>query len=84
MAKLYESKVEFVNFEAQFMNETRATLRIQLAQIERLEVQVGQMTEILLEKQQRSFPTLEEPVRENVDAMELVKLVTKEERTTSP
>ena len=35
--------------QVQFMNETRATLQIQSAQLERLEVQVGKMTKILLE-----------------------------------
>ena len=41
------------------------------------------MANILLEEQQRSFPTLEEPIREEVDAKELVELVEKEERSTS-
>ena len=63
------------------MNETRATLQIQSAQFERLEVQ---MVKILLEEQQRSLPTLEEPIREEVDAKELVELVAKEEGSTSP
>ena len=83
MAELVESQVEFVNSQAQFMNKTRATLKIQLAQLERLEVQVGQMAKIFLEEQQRSLPTLEKPIREEVDAKGLVELVAKEEGSTS-
>ena len=41
--RLYD---EDATFQVQFMNETRATLQIQSAQLERLEVQ---MTKILLE-----------------------------------
>ena len=77
MAKLAKSQVEFSNSQARFMNEKRATLQIQSAQLERLEVQVGSMAKILLEEQQRSLPTLEEPIREEVDAKELVELVVK-------
>ena len=62
MAELGKYQAEFANFQAQFMNETRATLQIQSAQLESLKVQVGQMTRILLEEQQRSLPTLEEPM----------------------
>ena len=40
---------------------------------------MGQMAKMLLEEQQRSLPTLEEPIREEVDAKELVELVVKEE-----
>ena len=36
-------------------------------------MQTGQMVKILLEEQQISFPTLEEPIREEVDAKELVE-----------
>ena len=79
MDELVKYQVEFSNSQAQFMNETRATLQIQSAQFERLEVQVGQMAKILLEEQQRSLPTLEEPIREEVDAKELVELVMQEE-----
>ena len=74
MAKLAKSQVEFSNSQARFMNEKRATLQIQSAQLERLE---GSMAKILLEEQQRSLPTLEEPIREEVDAKELVELVVK-------
>ena len=70
MAELTKYQVEFANSQAQFMNETRATLQIQLTQFESLEVQVGQMTKILLEEQQRSLLTLEEPIREEVDVKE--------------
>ena len=84
MVELAKYQVEFSNSEAQFINETRETLQIQSAQLERLEVQVGQMTRILLEEQRRSLPTLEEPIREEVDAMELHELVVSEEGSTSP
>ena len=84
MVELAKYQVEFANSEAQFIKKTRATLQIQSAQLERLEVQVGQMTRILLEEQQRILPTLEEPIREEVDAMELHELVVSEEGSTSP
>ena len=48
MAKLATYQAEFANSQAQFINETKATLQIQSAQLERLGVQVGQMTMILL------------------------------------
>ena len=50
MAELAKYQAKFANSQAQFMNETRATLQIQSAQFERLEVQVGQMVKILLEE----------------------------------
>ena len=59
MAELAKYQVEFFNSQAQFKNETRATLQIQSAQFERLEVQVGKMAKILLEEQQRSLLALE-------------------------
>ena len=84
MAELAKYKVQFAYSQAQFMNETRETLQIQSAQFKRLEVQAGQMVKIHLEEQQRRLPTLEEPIREEVDAKELVELVTKENGSTSP
>ena len=45
---------------------------------------MGQMTKILLEEQQRSVPTLEEPIREKeYDAKELKDLVMKEDEPPS-
>ena len=61
MAELERLYAEYGTSQVQFMNETKATLQIQLAKLERLKVQVGQMAKILLEEQQRSLPTLEEP-----------------------
>ena len=90
MAKLASSMVElarcqdkFANSQAQFMNETWATLQIQSKQCKSLEVQVGKMTRILLEDQQKTLPTFEEPRRVEVDAMELHELVASEEGPTS-
>ena len=57
MAELERVCTEWATSQAKFMNETKATLQIQSAQLESLEVQVGQMTGILLEEQQRSLPT---------------------------
>ena len=65
------------------MNETRETLKIQSVQLKNLEVQVGQMANILSEEQQMSLPTLEEPRRVEVDSMELHAQVVKEEGSTS-
>ena len=45
---------------------------------------MGQMTRILLEDQQKTLPTFEEPRRVEVDAMELHELVASEEGRTSP
>ena len=45
---------------------------------------MGKMTKILIEEQQRSFPALEEPIREEeYDAKELKDLVMKEDESTS-
>ena len=66
------------------MNETRAYLQIQSGRFKSLEVQVGQMTKILLEEQKMSLHTLEEPRRVKVDAMELHEFVAKEKGSTSP
>ena len=63
MTGLAMYQVEFANSQAQFMNETRATLQTQSAQLERLEVQVRQMAKRLLKEQQRSLPTLEETIK---------------------
>ena len=41
------------------------------------------MTRILLEEQQRTLPTLEEPRGVEVDSMELHELVGREEESTS-
>ena len=47
-------------------------------------MKAGQKTKILLEGQQRSFPTLEKPIREEeYDAKELKDLVVKEDEPTS-
>ena len=43
-----------------------------------------QMTKILLEDQQKTLPTFEEPRRVDVDAMELHELVANEKGSTSP
>ena len=84
MAELERVCVECTTSQARFMNGTRATLQIQSSKLERLEVQVGQMTNILLEEQQRSLPTLEEPIREEeYDTKELKYLVVKEDEPTS-
>ena len=83
MAELAKYQAKFANSQVQFMNETRETLQIQ-RQLERLEVQVGQMDKILLEEQQRSLPTLEEPIIEKeYDGKELKDLVVKEDELTS-
>ena len=66
------------------MNETRATLQIQSAQFKILELQVGQMAKILLEKQQRSLPTLKEPIREEVDTQVSIEQLKNKEESTSP
>ena len=68
--------------QAQFLDETRAMFQIQSAQLERLEAQIGQMAKIILEDQERSLPTIEELIREEVDAKEFNELVAKEELTS--
>ena len=45
-------------------------------------MQIGQMAKIILEDQQRSFPTIEELIREEMDAKEFNELVAKEELTS--
>ena len=72
MAELERLYAEYATSQVQFMNETTTTLQIQSTQLERLEVQVAK---ILLEEQ-RSLPTLEEPIIEKeYDAKELKDLV---------
>ena len=48
-----------------------------------MEAQIGQITKIILEDQERSFPTIEEAIKEDVDAKEFIELVEKE-KSTSP
>ena len=85
MAELERLYAEYATSQIQFINETRATLQIQSAKLERLEVQVGQMAMILLEEQQRSLSTFEEPmIEKEYDAKELKDLVVKEDEPTSP
>ena len=83
MVELGKSQAEFANSQAQFMNETRETVQIQSEQLKSLEVQVGQITRILLKDQQKTLPTFEEPRRVEVDAMELHELIASEEGPTS-
>ena len=81
--ELASYQAEFGNFLVQFMHEIRAHLQIQSKQLKILEVQMGKMAKILSKEQQMSFPTLEEPRRVEVDAMELLELFAKEEGSTS-
>ena len=57
--------------------------QIQSAQLERLEAQVGQMTKIISEGQERSMATFEDLIKEEVDAKEFNELVAKEKSTSS-
>ena len=63
LSELANSQVEFAKSQAQFMEEIKATFKIQAAQLKRLEVQMGQMAKIISKEQERSLPTFEEPKR---------------------
>ena len=41
------------------------------------------MTKIILEEQERNFPTFDEPIKEEEDAKELKELVAREKESTS-
>ena len=49
--EMQKSQVELHKSQAQFVNETRTSHNNQYAQIKNLEVQMGQMTTILSERQ---------------------------------
>ena len=66
--ELDKSQFEIHKSQAQFIDETRVMFQIQSTQLERLEEQIGQMAKIILEDKERSFPTIKEIIREEVDA----------------
>ena len=55
MVEMAQSQVQFSNSQAKFMNETREILQIRSDQLKSLEVKVGQLVKILLEKKKNKF-----------------------------
>ena len=83
MTSLKEAMFELANSLAEFAkSQAQATFQIQASQLERLEVQMGQMAKIISEEE-RSFPTFEEPKIVEVDAKVLNEIVAKEKESTS-
>ena len=82
MKNLEETMVELAKSQAQFMDKTKAIFQIQPAQFERLEVKMEQMTKIISNEKERSFPTFEDSIRVEVkNANELSEVGKK---STSP
>ena len=66
MEQLANMYMNMMKSHEKFENETRTSLNNQAAQLQNLEVQMGQMASLLSERQQGNFPSTSEinPMRE--------------------
>ena len=76
MEQLADMHMNLMKSHDKFENETRTSLNNQATQLRNLEVQMGQMTSLLSERQQGNFPSASKvnPRREGKDNCKVVTL----------